>query len=425
MLQVEIITAETQRLQISFDSPATAVVRDHAEFRGFWDHLSRCQGFEASEDQGTVLGFSLPLVEWMGSVREFFPEQDSFQQVIFEKFLALDIVPASKQMEINFHQRQFDSPERSWLFILNQGHFFQYVLNRIYWHLGPKHGLVSPFPLHVDIETANTCNMNCPMCFHDKMESVGQMDFELFKKLIDECEREHVFSVRLSWRGEPLTHPRIKEFIAYATARIPNVSFLTNAFFLEDAVLDCIIENGLSYLAVSFDGVEQAYEKIRRPAVFAESRQRLANLRTKREAAGTTLPQVRVCTIWPAIKHDPDQYCRLMAPVSDYMVYNPYIDFFGEMHIKDGFVCQYPWERIMVAWNGEVQCCTGWNAKDIVLGNAAEGSIKEFWLSERLDVIRELHATGRRMELKGCAECRHGCECDPTIELDTILERAK
>jgi radical SAM protein with 4Fe4S-binding SPASM domain len=211
--------------------------------------------------------------------------------------------------------------------------------------------------------------------------------------------------------------------IAYATARIPNVSFLTNAFYLADDILDCVVESRLSYVAVSFDGVEEVYEKIRHPARFEESRGRLRNLLARREAAGSVLPQVRLCTIWPAIRHDPDRYRTLMEPVSDYMVYNPYINFRGPMTLKEGFVCQYPWQRIMVAWNGDVQCCTGWNASDIVLGNAAEGSIKEYWSSPALERIRSLHAQGRRMELRSCAECRHGCAGDPNIDLDAILSR--
>lgn len=423
MLQADIILTDSHQLVVAFDSPVTETIMAHPEFSAFWAGLTDCHGFQAEKDGGCVVGFRLPLDEWMNYVRETFPEQDSFQRDFFDKFLTLHSIEANENISINFHQNPFDSVERSWMFALNQGHFFLNVMNRIYWNLGPRLGLVSSFPLHVDIETANTCNMNCPMCYRDMMENVGQMDFDLFTKLIDECEREHVYSVRLSWRGEPLTHPRIKEMIAYAAARIPNVSFLTNAFYLEDDILDCVVENGLSYLAVSFDGVEDIYEKIRHPAVFVESRARLENLREKREAAGTVLPQVRLCTIWPAIKDDPDRYQELMEPVSDYMVYNPYINFHGEMTVKEGFVCQYPWERIMVGWDGAVQCCTGWNATDIVLGNAADATIKEYWSSPHMDRIREIHAEGRRMDLVSCAECRHGNECDPNIDMDTILSR--
>ena len=93
------------------------------------------------------------------------------------------------------------------------------------------------------------------------------------------------------------------------------------------------------------------------------------------------------------------------------------------MSLKPDFICQYPWERIMVGFNGKVQCCTGWNASDIVLGNLKQGTIHSFWKSETMDRIRQIHATGRRMELVSCAECRHGATGDPDIAIRDIIRR--
>ncbi len=423
MIHADIVAGEQARLVVTFTMEIADEVRAHPEFAAFWARVASVDGLRVTGDAERPMGFEAPLDPWQAMVESAMPEHAEFQRTFFGQLMFRSELLADTRVDVNHHQRPFDTPERCWLFVLNQGHFFEYMLNRIYWEIGSRLGVISTFPLHVDIEAANTCNMNCPMCYRDKLKSVGQMDVDLFRSLIDECEREHVYSVRLSWRGEPLTHPRITEMIAYAAARIPNVSFLTNAFYLKDEILDCIVDSRLSYVAVSFDGVEDVYESIRHPAVFAESRQRLETLLARRAQAGSVLPQVRLCTIWPAIRHDPDRYRELMQPVSDCMVYNPYINFRGPMTLKEGFVCQYPWQRIMVAWNGDVQCCTGWDATDIVMGNMRDRSIREFWLSPELDRIRTLHAQGRRMELVSCAECRHGCAGDPDIELATILSR--
>ena len=59
------------------------------------------------------------------------------------------------------------------------------------------------------------------------LKNTGQMDMKLFKKAVDECAMHNVFSIRLSWRGEPLSHPKIKEMIAYATGKVRNVSYIS------------------------------------------------------------------------------------------------------------------------------------------------------------------------------------------------------
>ncbi|KPA10983.1 radical SAM protein [Candidatus Magnetomorum sp. HK-1] len=215
----------------------------------------------------------------------------------------------------------------------------------------------------------------------------------------------------------------IKEMITYATNKIKNVSFLTNAFYIDSEMADCFIEYKVSYVAVSFDGIDDIYESIRYPAKFKESYEKLAILKEKKLKAGSELPQIRLCTIWPAIKDNPDDYYYSMKNVSDYIVCNPYINFKGTLKIKDNFICQYPWERIVIGFDGFTQCCTGWNVDDILLGNVKNLSIYQMWQSKLMKKIREVHSQRRRLELNSCASCRHGSESDFDIDIWDIVER--
>jgi len=410
--------------KISFDVPVTPDAAAHPEFQKFLQAFTALDGLSFTRDEaGCIGGLSGPTEAFLQMIDQSLPPQDAATQKDIIQKIAAQHSTAGEGLEVNFHQRSFDTPERYWNFILNQGHFIDYFFNRVNWYLGPQNGYVTPFPQHVDLESASTCNMSCPMCYRSQLKDTGHMDLELFKKAVDECAAHNVFSIRLSWRGETLTHPRIKEMIAYATARIKNVSFLTNAFYINEDMIDCFIANKVAYVAVSFDGIGEIYEAVRHPAVFADSRARLALLKQKREQAGSTYPQVRLCTIWPAIKQDPEAYYRAMSPVSDYIVCNPYINFKGPMHIKPDFICQYPWERMVVGYNGDAQCCTGWNADDILLGNIKDATIEELWHSELMQKVRQLHACGQRMQLSSCAACRHGSASDPDIDIWDILER--
>ncbi len=424
MFKVEILDDKQRRLHFIFDLAVPKQAQSHPEFIGLFSKISSIPGTQMDDREGMLYGFSVPLSGWLKMVDREMPEDEAeFHRDFFSKLPSSAISDQKDALQVNFHQQSFDTPERYWAFALNQGHFKSYFLNRVYWFIAPKNEIVTPFPLHVDIETANTCNMNCPMCYRHMLKDIGQMEMPMFEKIIDECAENNVFSVRLSWRGEPLTHPRIKEMIAYAASKIKNVSFLTNAFFIDEEVMDCLIENRVSYLAVSFDGIGEIYEAVRAPAKFEENYQRLQRFQDKKKAAGSLLPQIRVCTVWPAIREDPEAYARTMEKVADYMVKNPYINFAGPMTEKPDFICQYPWERIVVAFNGNAQCCTGWNADDIVLGNVRDKSVREMWLSPQMDNIRKLHAGGGRMELNSCSKCRHGAKGDPNIAISDIINR--
>ncbi len=410
-------------LHIQWDNPPTASIQMHPELATFLSRLTSAPSLRPGPE-GLHASFHVSYTALIDAFADCLPSGvTTCHRHCATELAGQPPSPRREGLQVNFHQQPFDTPDRAWLFILNQERFAEYFFNRLAWHLAPMHRIVTPFPLHVDLESASTCNMRCPMCYRDMLESTGQMDLDLFRALIDECAANDLYSVRLSWRGETLTHPRITEMIAYATARIPSVSFLTNAFYIDERVCDCLVEHKVGYVAVSFDGIGEVYETVRAPAKFSESMDRLRLLRRKREQAGSLLPQIRTCTIWPAIRHDPEAYQRTMAEVADYMVKNPYINFKGHMVLKEGFVCQYPWERIVVGWDGVGQCCTGWNATDIALGNARDVSIREMWHSATLQEIRRLHHEGRRIDIGSCRECRHGSQGDPNVSIAEIVER--
>src|SRR3990167_9714802 len=85
---------------------------------------------------------------------------------------------------------------------------------RLLWHLLPRLRIVSKYPIHLDIESTNACNLKCIMCCRDFMEDgVGQMSQEIYAKIFQEVIP---YSIKLNWRGEPFLHPQIVWKVAYA-----------------------------------------------------------------------------------------------------------------------------------------------------------------------------------------------------------------
>ena len=73
------------------------------------------------------------------------------------------------------------------------------------WHELPLYRNPGSFPLHLDIELTTTCNLKCIQCFQSFDPPEPQfMDFELYKKIIDQGPK----AVKLNYRGEPLLYPK-------------------------------------------------------------------------------------------------------------------------------------------------------------------------------------------------------------------------
>lgn len=74
---------------------------------------------------------------------------------------------------------------------------------------------VNEFPKCLHIELTNACNLKCIMCpRRDMKRDVGYMNFELFKKIIDESSGNVDF-ICLNFMGEPFLHKKISDEVEY------------------------------------------------------------------------------------------------------------------------------------------------------------------------------------------------------------------
>ena len=118
-------------------------------------------------------------------------------------------------------------------------------------------------PFSIIIDVTSFCNFKCNFCFHslekDKLKALnfipGIMDFELYKKLIDQIAQfpNKIKKLGLNLRGEPTLHNKLPEMIAYAKQKsaVELVDFATNGFFLSPQLNTKLIDAGLDDLKVS------------------------------------------------------------------------------------------------------------------------------------------------------------------------------
>jgi MoaA/NifB/PqqE/SkfB family radical SAM enzyme len=85
---------------------------------------------------------------------------------------------------------------------------------------------IKPTLTSVSIEITSDCNMDCPYCFR-KDRKVGNMDFELFKQVIDQLP--YYTRIGLSFGGESIVHPQFKEMAEYAIKhKFRSIRLVTN-----------------------------------------------------------------------------------------------------------------------------------------------------------------------------------------------------
>jgi radical SAM protein with 4Fe4S-binding SPASM domain len=298
----------------------------------------------------------------------------------------------------------------------------------------------SPFhpalPISLSIEPTTSCNLRCPECpsgLRSFTRPTGMLDFNTFKKIIDELYG-YLMYLTLYFQGEPFLHPGFFDLIRYASDRKIYTATSTNAHFLNEENAVRTIESGLNRLIISLDGTDQAsYEKYRIGGDLEKVIDGIKNIMHARKNSGKRNPYIILQFI--VFKHNInriDEVKKLAAKLgadklelktaqvydfekgSDLIpkseIYSRYqmIDN-AEYHIKSEYLnkCRKMWQGCVMTWDGNiVPCCFDKDAK-YTMGNIRDRSFNEIWNGERyLDFRSRLFEN--RKEIDICRNCTEG-----------------
>ncbi|MFA5146539.1 MAG: radical SAM protein [Candidatus Omnitrophota bacterium] len=292
-----------------------------------------------------------------------------------------------------------------------------YWIYRFKWLLATKRLFLPSFPMHLDIEATNICNLRCRMCAQNTLtDKKGYMDFELYKKIIDEGAGNGLYAIKLHFRGEPLLHPRITEMIRYAKRKgIIDVMFTTNATLLREDLAEALLESGLDQIMFSVNGhTKRAVEDIEVGADYGLIMDNIHRFLDKRRRKRLPRPLVRVQMVrTEGNRGEEREFLKKWRPLADTVAT---IDCFvpanrrlrEEMNYRaerSDIICSRLWQRIPVFWNGEAGLCCIDSDNEVKLGDARVQSIKDIWGGARLKEIRRLHLEGRMDEVPLCRRC--------------------
>lgn len=289
---------------------------------------------------------------------------------------------------------------------------FDYQQYRKKWKEWPEKFETSGFPLHLDIEPTNACNLRCPFCAttHNKYKK-GFMEEKIWKKILDEAGENNLYSLKFTYRGEPLLHRELPKMVKYAKdVGVMDVYFNTNAVLLNNTLIKELIDAGLDRISISFEGFnKETYEKYRVGSDFTKVVRNIELLKSIREESGSRNPLIRVQSVLvPELQGKEENYATFWSTRADEVAY---LDMKNEEKNPDhrgtiyDWACSMLWQRMTITWNGDILPCVhdifGW----MKFGNISDMSIKEAWNCAHEVTFRDLHRLGNAHKIPACDRC--------------------
>lgn len=301
------------------------------------------------------------------------------------------------------------------------------VLKNIYNnHRQYKKGALSPssLPLALWIEPTNACNLKCIMCptATKQPEPIGRMDFDLYKKIIDEA-KDFVAVICLCISGEPLLHNKLPQMIDYARKAGIKTTLSTNATLLTPEVSKEVLEADLDAIYFSFDGCSaEVYEKVRVGADFEKTLNNILRfLELKKELKKKTITELQILIMNKEGRENYEENEQAFKerfkglPLNLMQTREPSTwgsnlaetAKFDYKKLGNNYSpCSYLWSGMFVLWDGStVACCSDFYGENI-LGKFPEQSLKEIWNNKKYQIFRESMLEKTYMKhFKTCNDC--------------------
>jgi len=291
-------------------------------------------------------------------------------------------------------------------------------------------------PFILTIEPTNICNLKCPLCVTGNGQmsrKAGLLDFETFKKIIDESGY-YLFYLLLYQQGEPYINKDFLSFVEYAKNKRIFVTTSTNAHYLDPETAQRTVASGLDSIIVSIDGSDQeSYETYRVDGNLEKVKKGVQNLVREKIKQNSKTPLIYIQFI--VMRHNEHQIAKMekltkdlgadklliktvqvetLKEASEWLPVEKNLrryklegDLLKPKRVGSG-PCPRPWTSSLVNWDGSmVPCCFDKNGEHTFGSIQLEDDFDKIWHSEKYANFRTKMLTDRS-SLDICSNCSQG-----------------
>lgn len=252
----------------------------------------------------------------------------------------------------------------------------------------------SQFPQKLQIQTTTACEANCPYCprVHLTMEK-GTMDIELFEKIIGQCAKGKAEFIELYFHAESLLDRRLERLATTAKEQCPDahIAIISKEGVMTPHRAKALAAGGLDLAFISVNVTEHQEEK--------DLTRRLSNISDLSAIFSGEGKQLVVVTLEnflpPKTKGLFRKLCkelglRLESFRATSRSGDADIDpFLARKKNISTRLCERPFTKAYIRYNGDVVlCCEDWRYRR-VLGNATHDSLSDIWTGPLFQKARQ------------------------------------
>lgn len=284
------------------------------------------------------------------------------------------------------------------LYLKNFGE--RYTKYRKLWKEANAHFLPD-FPVNLDVEVIDACNLNCRYCFRDKqiaekndfkVNTGKRFPLESFERIMNEAAQHSLQAVNFGFLGECLLNPDLIKMINMASlAGILDIRLITNGTLVDFETANKLLDSPLTLLSFSIDaGTAETYKAIKGKDYFAQLLNTVKYIHTRKKELGKDLPLIRA-SFYPSPESagEREEFLSKFEPYVDFVDFQRFQNLRGTEKKQIKINCRSPFCRMAIFANGDVAPCCNFFSKKLIAGNINNMTLGEIWNSKAMQEIRK------------------------------------
>ena len=254
-------------------------------------------------------------------------------------------------------------------------------------------------PERLAIETTNLCNANCIMCPRENMtRPKGIMSKETHSCLLERFYpwRKSIHAISHAGIGEPLMDPSIFEKIKAEKAFFENVmiSVYSNGSLLSKTNSLKLLDSGVDHISISLNAYyPDSYAKI----MNLKYSHTLSNVKQLIKIKIKKFPDIRISVSiipQPILQKDEiKKFKNYWSFIADNVIIPPYITWGNHFSMHNRTIdhkapCIYPWEVMLIDYDGRVKICCEDYDSNLSPGNVFDKAPQELFCSDIFNLYR-------------------------------------
>ncbi len=285
------------------------------------------------------------------------------------------------------------------------------------------------------IDITNRCNAKCVWCPNPDLTNVGAMNMDVYRKIIDDYgSRGGVLT--FGTFGEPLMDKNMKERIEYLHhyPKIHKVELLTNGFFLNDKIIQTILDHQVG-VDISLDELDkETFEDVKKMSFDVVRNNIEKFLKVNSKAKHPVPVNIRIKTMKTVEETMEQELFKAIASYDCSVALNSIDDniisnwagkldkesFLREYEIpqtsktqfthkrfnqKNASPCTQLWKWMVVYWDGSVVLCCADMFSRTIVGDLKSKSITQVWNGSHMKNFRNQMIKRKRFDVSICQDC--------------------